>query len=194
MLARHSQIPKSLSALLSFMDMPMSTCIKGLDVVIAIINRTNKICRSRLPQPSQSGRSESSPPSSPRSINPYVQQFIDHGVPTLLPCLRQAHAQSVELLKRCTTLDLIFKEDSQQRRGSMNSTGSSSESQAPPNSEKDFSAPSASNLAAMFGLTTPPSFNTTGANKRRVLRGNEDGDIRLIENAVGNLCIMETGS
>jgi hypothetical protein len=46
----------------------------------------------------------------------------------------------------------------------------------------------------MFGLATPPSFNTTGANKRRVLRGNEDGDIRLIENAVGNLCITETGS
>lgn len=43
------------------------------------------------------------------------------------------------------------------------------------------------NVAAMFGLSG--RFTTTGANKRRVLHGLEDGDVRLIENAVGKLTI-----
>ncbi|KAI9314337.1 armadillo-type protein [Dichotomocladium elegans] len=44
-----------------------------------------------------------------------------------------------------------------------------------------------SNVAAAFGL--PSRYLTTGANKRRVLHGFEDGDVRLIENAVGKLSI-----
>ncbi|KAI8334006.1 armadillo-type protein [Chlamydoabsidia padenii] len=185
MLARHSQIPKSLSSLLNFMDMPLATCIKGLDVIIAIITRTNKICVSRLPPPAER-HSETSPPSSPRANNPYVQQFIDQGVLTLLPCLRRVHQDSGELNKRCTILESQLEENQQQRRDSTTSTNSTSDNNA--------SKTDSSNLAAMFGLATPPSFTTSGANKRRVLRGNEDGDIRLIENAVGNLCITETGS
>lgn len=43
------------------------------------------------------------------------------------------------------------------------------------------------NVAAMFGLAN--RLTTTGANKRRVLHGLEDGDVRLIENAVGKLTI-----
>jgi hypothetical protein len=41
-----------------------------------------------------------------------------------------------------------------------------------------------------FGLPTASEMRSK-SNKRRVIRGMEDGDVRLIENAVGNLNIME---
>ncbi|CAO3587032.1 unnamed protein product [Absidia cylindrospora] len=194
MLARHAQIPKSLAALLNHMDMPLSTCIKGLDVIITIIGRTNRISQTRLPQRNL----DSSHPGSKVS-NPFVQQFVEHGVPTLLPCLRKVHSDSGELQKRCVVLESLFEDDRERQEAAATAASTSS---AQENDSSNGSATnantsttaSASNLAAMFGLTIPPSFITTGANKRRVLRGHEDGDIRLIENAVGNLCITENGA
>ena len=42
-------------------------------------------------------------------------------------------------------------------------------------------------MAAAFGLNVPRK--NTSASKRRILHGFEDGDVRLIENAVGKLSI-----
>jgi hypothetical protein len=46
------------------------------------------------------------------------------------------------------------------------------------------------NIANEFGLPTATEMRSK-SNKRRVIRGLEDGDVRLIENAVGNLNILE---
>ncbi|KAI8098666.1 armadillo-type protein [Halteromyces radiatus] len=203
MLASHPQIPKSLSALLNYMNMPLSTCIKGLDVIITIIGRTNKIAYTRLPSSARlTDQENKDSPSIPSSSNPYIEQFINQGLPTLLPCLRKVHQKSMELQKRCvilaSLLETAVSSDQSSTSGDKSTitttTTTTTTATTTTSSSSSGSTPSSStssNLAAMFGLSLPPSFITTGANKRRVLRGHEDGDIRLIENAVGNLSITE---
>jgi hypothetical protein len=44
------------------------------------------------------------------------------------------------------------------------------------------------NVANEFGLPSTLEIKAK-SNKRRVIRGLEDGDVRLLENAVGKLCI-----
>ncbi|CAO3646463.1 unnamed protein product [Cunninghamella echinulata] len=106
------------------------------------------------------------------SINPYVQQFNESNLKEVLPALRKSFKSSDTLKDRCEVLKSLLEMP-------VHSTVTS---------PKNLSA-----SAASFGLQIS-SHMTTKANKRRLIRGMEDGDVRLIENAVGSLCIDRSGS
>jgi hypothetical protein len=98
--------------------------------------------------------------------NPYVGMFLREGANTALPCIRQVH-DDPKLLDTCLKLEKLLiasEEDVLQ-------TASISEG-----------------IESKFGLPTIGEIKSKSS-KRRVLRNFEDGDVRLIENAVGNLCI-----
>ncbi|CAO3628611.1 unnamed protein product [Cunninghamella blakesleeana] len=145
LLAAHHEIPASLIALLNFIDMPLTTCTKTIDVIINIVGRTNKISTI-----------------SSYSINPYVRQFNEFNLKEVLPLLRKHFKSSDTLKEKSEVLDSLL--------------------------DMPVHSNTLSTSAASFGLEIS-SHMTTQANKRRLLRGLEDGDVRLIENAVSSLTI-----
>jgi hypothetical protein len=102
----------------------------------------------------------------PNGRNPYVRNLIDDGVQSALPQIQQLH-HNPDLRDLCLKLDKLLVA-----------------------SEEDVvqTANDVANVASAFGLPTIVEIKSK-SNKRRVLRNLEDGDVRLIENAVGNLCI-----
>lgn len=101
--------------------------------------------------------------------NPYVRSLIDNGVHSALPCIQQVHTNA-ELGDLCAKLEKLLLASEE----NVVQTASISEDHA--------------GIASTFGLPTIVEIKSK-TNKRRVIRGLEDGDVRLIENAVGNLCI-----
>ncbi|KAI8388381.1 armadillo-type protein [Radiomyces spectabilis] len=150
LLVNHRTIPDSLASLLKCSDIPSNVCLKAVDVIITIINRTNPLTQN-----------------SNGTSNPYVQQFIDTDVPASVEKLRSIFSKSTVFRDRCEVLMSLL-------------------TPATDGSEERKHA----TMAAMFGLQTPCHLRM-GANKRRILHGFEDGDVRLIENAVGSLCLSE---
>lgn len=100
--------------------------------------------------------------------NPYVRNFIDDGVQSALPCIQQVHHNS-ELRELCLKLDKLLLASEE-------------------DVIKTAKVSDVAGMASAFGLPTIVEIKSK-TNKRRVIRGLEDGDVRLIENAVGNLCI-----
>lgn len=100
--------------------------------------------------------------------NPFVRVIIDQGVPDSLPQIKQMH-RNPNLDDLCLKLDklLLASEEDVIKTASISDVAG---------------------MASAFGLPTIVEIKSK-SNKRRVIRGREDGDIRLIENAVGNLCI-----
>lgn len=100
--------------------------------------------------------------------NPYVRNFINDGVQSALPCIQQVHDNS-DLRELCLKLDklLVASEEDVIKTAKVSDVAG---------------------MASAFGLPTIVEIKSK-SNKRRVIRGLEDGDVRLIENAVGNLCI-----
>ncbi|KAI8975066.1 armadillo-type protein [Mycotypha africana] len=98
--------------------------------------------------------------------NRFVQELIEAGVHKIIPAVQNAHHHD-GLKDLCSKLDNLLRA-----------------------SEEDLSKTLTDicGMASAFGLPTIKEIQSKG-NKRRVLRGLEDGDVRLIENAVGNLCI-----
>lgn len=98
--------------------------------------------------------------------NPYVRIFLSEGVRTALPCIQEIH-KTPKLLDACSKLEKLLVA-----------------------SEEDVvqTATISEGLESLFGLPTIVEIKSKSS-KRRVLRNFEDGDVRLIENAVGNLCI-----
>ncbi|KAF7726022.1 Importin alpha subunit (Karyopherin alpha subunit) (Serine-rich RNA polymerase I suppressor protein) [Apophysomyces ossiformis] len=102
------------------------------------------------------------PALNPRPANPYVREFIDLGVRDVLPSLCEASEKWSMLYERCAVLSSMLVDVEEK--------------------EKD--------AAEQFGLMSS-KYSTTGANKRRVLHGLEDGDVRFIENALNTVSISE---
>lgn len=100
--------------------------------------------------------------------NPYVRNFIDDGVQSALPCIQQVHHNS-DLRELCLKLDKLLLASEE-------------------DVIKTAKVSDVAGMASAFGLPTIVEIKSK-TNKRRVIRGLEDGDVRLIENAVGNLCI-----
>ncbi|RCI03158.1 Importin alpha subunit (Karyopherin alpha subunit) (Serine-rich RNA polymerase I suppressor protein) [Rhizopus stolonifer] len=105
----------------------------------------------------------------PHGKNPYVRHLIDYGVPASLAFVTKEAAESSTVVDLCQKLEkllLASEEDVVQTASISDMAG----------------------MASAFGLPTIIEIKAK-SNKRRVIRGLEDGDVRLIENAVGNLCI-----
>ncbi|ORX56437.1 ARM repeat-containing protein [Hesseltinella vesiculosa] len=109
------------------------------------------------------------------AANPQLQSLVQSGLADLLTSINKQHPDNEDIHKRTHVL-IGFAEDCQS-------------TSAPEIAQSNDS----SSIAALFGLNSY-KFSTVGANKRRVLRGQEDGDIRLIANAVHNLSITEQQS
>lgn len=104
----------------------------------------------------------------PDGKNPVVRTIINQGVREALPHVEQMHRNSV-LHDLCLKLDKLLLASEE-------------------DVIKTVSVSDVAGMASAFGLPTIVEIKSK-SNKRRVLRGLEDGDVRLIENAVGNLCI-----
>ncbi|KAI8060928.1 armadillo-type protein [Gongronella butleri] len=103
--------------------------------------------------------------------NPHLQTLEQLGLEDLLVDIR-GDSSSMEVRKRIDVL-----RDSLMTAKITSATVSASNA---------ATSSSTTSIAALFGLGA-----TIAANKRRVLRGQEDGDIRFIANAVNNLSITE---
>lgn len=97
----------------------------------------------------------------PDGKNVYVTALIHGGVRKALPFVQQVHYNEY-FRNACVKLDNLI-------------TASEAVGGYP-------------ETASMFGLPTLNEIRSKST-KRRVLRGFEDGDLRLIEHAVGSLCI-----
>lgn len=99
--------------------------------------------------------------------NPYVTILITNRVHESLPCLHQIHHNEY-LRDSCLKLDKLLVAS---------------------NANVNYTANiSYSDVATSFGLPTVHEIKLKST-KRRVIRGLEDGDLRIIESAVGKLCI-----
>lgn len=98
--------------------------------------------------------------------NPHVQILLNENVIPALACIKQSinRPEIIDASVKLEKLLLASEEDITQ-------TTSISEG-----------------IENLFGLPTIVEIKAKSS-KRRVLRTFEDGDVRLIENAVGNLCI-----
>ncbi|KAF1807466.1 armadillo-type protein [Mucor lusitanicus] len=152
LLNEHPYLPRSLAAVLNYIDLPLDVCEKNIEAIISLVQRSNKWIDSRFPN----------------GKNPFVRELIENGVHTALPCVQQVH-ENENLRDLCLKLDklLVASEEDVVQTASISDVAG---------------------MASAFGLPTIVEIKSK-SNKRRVIRGLEDGDVRLIENAVGNLCI-----
>lgn len=152
LLNEHPYLPRSLAAVLNYIDLPLDVCEKNIEAIISLVQRSNKWIDNRFPN----------------GKNPFVRDLIENGVHTALPCVQQVH-ENENLRDLCLKLDklLVASEEDVVQTASISDVAG---------------------MASAFGLPTIVEIKSK-SNKRRVIRGLEDGDVRLIENAVGNLCI-----
>ncbi|KAI8378507.1 armadillo-type protein [Blakeslea trispora] len=103
----------------------------------------------------------------PQGKNPYVRSLLEGGLPNALPRVqKELGSKSSTVMDLCQKLEKLLVA-----------------------SEEDVvQTASLIDVANAFGLPTIIEIKAK-SNKRRVIRGLEDGDVRLIESAVGNLCI-----
>lgn len=146
-----------MAALLSYVDLPRDVCIKTIESIISLVQRSNKwVDQQRYAD----------------GKNPYVTAFLQSNVHEMLPMVQQHLYQNDYLRDSCLKLYKLLALSNE----SVVQVTSISEG------NMGFDAASA------FGLPTMTEIKSKST-KRRVLRGYEDGDLRLIESAVGNLCI-----
>lgn len=99
--------------------------------------------------------------------NPYVQTLLQGSVREALSQVQENLANSPDLQDLCHKLDNLLVASEEDVVQTVNDV---------------------SGLASAFGLPTIVEIKSK-SNKRRVLRNMEEGDVRLLENAVGKLCI-----
>lgn len=151
LLRSYSKLIRLLSAMLYYPILPLPICLKVVDVLIRIVDRTSKIA-------------ELTPPVQPVPRNPYAEEMIREGVIPALTFLCRDHrsrelSQQVEIL-HASIMD--YSPQPQQR----NNVG----------------------LASAFGLTRH-EIHLPGPNVRRIVHGYEDGDVRLIEDAINSITL-----
>ncbi|KAI7893062.1 armadillo-type protein [Mucor mucedo] len=146
LLRNYPSIIKLLAYLLYFHRMNASVCLKVVDVLIRIVERTNQI-------------SELTPPVQPNPRNPYAEEMMREGViPALTYLCREI--KSIELTEQTEILHVAIM------------------SSSPHPQQQPASSASAFGLSRLgIQLPTP--------NVRRIVHGYEDGDVRLIEEAIG---------
>ena len=64
MLNEHPYLPRSLAAVLNYIDLPLDVCEKTVEAMISLIQRTNKWIDNRFPN----------------GKNPFVRDLIDNGI------------------------------------------------------------------------------------------------------------------
>ncbi|KAG2197821.1 hypothetical protein INT47_009702 [Mucor saturninus] len=153
LLHENSSLPRTLSAVLAYPELPLEICEKTVESLISLIQRSNKWIDVRFPN----------------GKNPFVRIIIDQDVHEALPHIEKMHPRNTNLHDMCLKLDKLLLASEEDVIKTVNIS--------------DIAG-----MASAFGLPTIVEIKSK-SNKRRVIRGREDGDIRLIENAVGNLCI-----
>lgn len=128
--------------------MNLSICLKILDVLIRIVDRTNQI-------------SELTPPVQPIPRNPYAEEMVREGAISVLTHLCR-ELSSDELNEQTEILHAAIMSSS-------------------PTSQSNTIG-----LASAFGLSRY-GIQLPGPNVRRIVHGVEDGDVRLIENAINGI-------
>lgn len=151
LLRSYSKLIRLLSALLYYPVLPLPICLKVVDVLIRIVNRTSKIA-------------ELTPPVQPIPRNPYAEEMMREGVIPALTFLCR-DVQSPELSEQVEILHTSIMESSPQPQ-QRNTVG----------------------LASAFGLSRH-EIHLPGPNVRRIVHGYEDGDVRLIEDAINSITL-----
>ncbi|CAO3618952.1 unnamed protein product [Mucor hiemalis] len=153
LLRNHNKLIKLLTSLLYFHRINASICLKIIDVLIRIVDRTNQI-------------SELTPPVHPIPRNPYAEEMMREGViPALTYLCREL--SSSELTQQTDVLNTAIMCSSPHPENAYNNTTAS---------------------ASAFGLSRY-GIQIPGPNVRRIVHGIEDGDVRLIENAINGICL-----
>lgn len=153
LLRNHNKLIKLLTSLLYFHRINASICLKIIDVLIRIVDRTNQI-------------SELTPPVHPIPRNPYAEEMMREGViPALTYLCREL--SSSELTQQTDVLNTAIMCSSPHPENAYNNTTAS---------------------ASAFGLSRY-GIQIPGPNVRRIVHGVEDGDVRLIENAINGICL-----
>ena len=154
LLRNYSKLIKLLSALLYYPILPFAICLKVVDVLIRIVERTSKIA-------------ELTPPVQPIPRNLYAEEMMREGViPALTYLCRDL--QSPELNEQVEILHtaIMYSSPHPQQKGNSNTVG----------------------MASAFGLTRQ-EIHLPGPNVRRIVHGYEDGDVRLIEDAINSITL-----
>lgn len=151
LLRNYPTLIKLLASLLYYHRMSASVCLKIVDVLIRIVDRTNQI-------------SELTPPVYPIPRNPYAEEMMREGViPALTYLCREI--KSTELTEQTEILHTAIMCSS-------------------PHPQQQQIAPAAS--AGAFGLSRL-GIQLPTPNVRRIVHGYEDGDVRLIEDAINSI-------
>jgi hypothetical protein len=149
-LRNNSKLIKLLTSLLYFHRLNASICLKIVDVLVRIVDRTNQI-------------SELTPPVYPIPRNPYAEEMMREGViPALTYLCRET--QSRELSEQTEILHAAI----------MCSSPHPMQQQSIDTSASAFGL-------SRYGIQLP------GPNVRRIVHGYEDGDVRLIEDAIHSI-------
>jgi hypothetical protein len=140
LLRTYSKLIKSLASLLHFSRLPASICLKIVEILIRIIERTSKIA-------------ELTPPVQPHPRNPFSEEMMREGVIQALRYLCK-QVESEELTEQT---ELLYTAIMPSHPGA--------------------------GVANAFGLSRS-GLSLPGPNVRRIVHSLEDGDVRLIEDAI----------
>ncbi|CEP14047.1 hypothetical protein [Parasitella parasitica] len=155
LLRNYSKLIKLLSALLRYPALPLPICLKVVDVLIRIVDRTSKIA-------------ELTPPVLPIPRNHYAEEMLREDITSSLTLLSERF-RSLELDEQVGILRTAIMYSSPQlyqNNDSGNTAG----------------------LASAFGLSRS-GFHLSRPNVRRIVHGYEDGDVRLIEDAINSITL-----
>lgn len=145
LLRTYSKLIKSLTSLLHFSRLPSAICLKIVEILIRIVERTGEIA-------------ELTPPVQPHPRNPFAEEMVREGViPALNYLCREIQCQELTEQTEVLHTAIMSAHPQQQQPGA--------------------------SLASAFGLSRNGS-SLPGPNVRRIVHSLEDGDVRLIEDAI----------
>ncbi|KAI9027515.1 armadillo-type protein [Phycomyces nitens] len=116
----------------------------------------------------------SDPQRNPNQVNEYAIELLNHGLMPLLEGQYELHDEDESIKSRYDILSVLLEDGIAAKK------------------EMDAKQKQSQDMASLFGLSESRNV-IIGVSKRRVLHGPEDGDIRLIENAIGNLSVSYSG-
>ncbi|OAD78672.1 hypothetical protein PHYBLDRAFT_179641 [Phycomyces blakesleeanus NRRL 1555(-)] len=158
-----NEVPATLVHLLRSQDVPLQPTQKCIDAIINLVERTNLLSSGSSDQQNNTDQ-----------VNTYSLELLNEGLIPLLEGQYELHDEDDSIKTRCDVLEGILEEGIETMK----------KIKAKQNQSKS--------LAGMFGMVEARN-TLISTNKRRVLHGPEDGDIRLIENAIGNLSVSNGG-
>ncbi|MBM6387287.1 MAG: hypothetical protein JSY10_25355 [Paenibacillus sp.] len=143
----HPKLTETFVGLLNYNAIPLDNCEKAIEILISLIQRTNKWTTF--------------------GKNQHVQALINLGIESSMVNVQRIHHQSPGLRDLCSKLGKLLIASDEDLVKTVNISNG---------------------MESAFGLPTVDEIKSRSS-KRRVIHSFEDGDIRLISNAVNNLNI-----